>query len=903
MSCRYCYVRDRKKTEQADVTQETCKQFIEFVLRESGDEVKINFFGGEPLLCFDCIRFVVEHGRQKAARAGKGIIFHIYSNGTLLDQEIGDFIVRNKIGIEISLDGPPDVHNKNRTFQGGRGSFAAVYSNLLNFRKRHPGYPLNIFTVITDADIQLWLHEISNQLKPCFITFNPLTLTAKQERCLGKDYLIKAREFFEKKVYWHRENFIHGNPAFDPAITQSMAFILSGKKARRSSCQAGINSTIITQAGKIFPCPLFVGQEDQIIGDIHTGFIEEKLQPFLDWNVENIPACSACPEKYTCAGGCAFRAYERHGSINDPFQDSCMLTRDNNALIRKSMIAIAARAPESLIALLEDNPMKKRVRMVRPARTITPTNYVVRVTGACNFSCDYCYDQSKREGTVTLDKRNAFSIINYILRNSTKEPVVCLFGGEPLLNWPACRLFIERLSVEAAQRGKKPTLHIVTNGSLITREIALFFKQYNVVVQISIDGTEEDHNRHRKLFNGSGSYTSVLEGVQTLREYGHRFIDAQIVLTPGNTDMIAIAWKLKSLGFRRLFFMRASQAGGALVQWSEVEIRRLMKARAEFFPFFMEYALSGQPEIDMNFAALVAFGHDGPSGVCDCGRSELLINANGDIHLCPIVFSSGRKALGNCITAVRNQGIPLPDPSPRDKDCSRCWAYERCGGGCVVHCQKCKYIPSSIHRAEQRLWCDLLRADFGRAILAHAILKSANIASLEKIQSLFLPAGGKVQAPQEPSFRPEEGRHSAIGLSEIVDYLLLSADIPRARREVAARNISARAARGRGITVTERELSKAMDEFQNKNGLSVADLHVLLESAGMAQKKFEDFFRMDVLVEKFKIVLEKTSRQKALLANPEIRQTIRDQIFKDWMRKNHLNQGSGHDAEKKGGQA
>jgi len=119
LACRYCYVRRRRHPDPVDCTTDLCERFVAFALRESGERVKITFFGGEPLLRPDLIGHTVARGRQAAARHGaKTIGFHLVTNGTLLDDETG-LHRRRGIGLEVSLDGPEEIHDANRRYTDG----------------------------------------------------------------------------------------------------------------------------------------------------------------------------------------------------------------------------------------------------------------------------------------------------------------------------------------------------------------------------------------------------------------------------------------------------------------------------------------------------------------------------------------------------------------------------------------------------------------------------------------------------------------------------------------------------------------------------------------------------------------------------------------------------------------
>lgn len=737
LACEYCYVRKRASLDLNDCSLKLCESFIDFALREAGNYVKIAFFGGEPLLRPDLIRHTVNYAKKSAHRIGKVIAFHIVTNGTLLKDAIGDFIAKEDIRLEVSIDGPQKIHDHYRPYLNGSGSFHTVHDNLLRFRKRHPNHEIQIFSVITGTKSLPWLQSFLKQLKTSAFTFNPVHLPPEEEKNCWKKQLNIAQHALKKRVVKHRKQFLLGDACFDAGINCQMSFFLNEKTVR--SCEVGIDTTITTQSGKIYPCPLFIGHEDQVIGDIFHGFCPEKVKPYIERTVDALHPCSQCAVKYFCGGGCAFGAYQQNGSINSTSMDSCFIAKQYARELESSIISLASRKPE---ALLKSTGMSTENLVFQPApqpQAITPNSFVIRLTGKCNLSCSYCFDKKPSSVSDRLDVKTAGSIVDYILSSSSKKPVICLFGGEPLLNWKVGHFLIQSLATEAKKNQKTPFFHITTNGTLITEKIAETLARYDVTVQISIDGSKVDHDRHRKYASGLGSYEAILRGIEILRKVDRSVkTDAQVVLTPGNTDMVHIVKELKAKGFRRINFLKSTWEDRSSVKWSLTDIKRLVRAREEFFPFFIESAIQGNADIDMGFASLVASEPKGPEGLCECGTAEVYIDTKGDIYPCPQIYSRGTYVLGNCVSSRLQKGINFNALHKTiEADCSRCWAYSRCRGGCAVHCQRCPFFPSQLQPEDKNLWCDLMRAEFARAIVAHKILQRYHPESLKTLQSIF----------------------------------------------------------------------------------------------------------------------------------------------------------------------
>jgi sulfatase maturation enzyme AslB (radical SAM superfamily) len=73
---------------------------------------------------------ITRYIREQESQAGKPVCLSITTNGTMLDQSMYDFLGEENIDLCVSMDGPAHVHNLNRVYKNGQGSFAKVVRNL-----------------------------------------------------------------------------------------------------------------------------------------------------------------------------------------------------------------------------------------------------------------------------------------------------------------------------------------------------------------------------------------------------------------------------------------------------------------------------------------------------------------------------------------------------------------------------------------------------------------------------------------------------------------------------------------------------------------------------------------------------------------------------------------------------
>jgi uncharacterized protein len=119
-SCPYCQV-SRQSTDRSkfDMSDETAERALDIAFQSPSKRIKLEFQGGEPLLNFPLIVRIVAAARARAVAVGKAVDFVIASNLALLDDTVLAFCKSNDVLLSTSLDGPADLHNKNRPRPGG----------------------------------------------------------------------------------------------------------------------------------------------------------------------------------------------------------------------------------------------------------------------------------------------------------------------------------------------------------------------------------------------------------------------------------------------------------------------------------------------------------------------------------------------------------------------------------------------------------------------------------------------------------------------------------------------------------------------------------------------------------------------------------------------------------------
>jgi len=178
-SCPYCQVSRQSEDKEAfDMSKQHAERAIALALSSPNPNIKIEFQGGEPFLNFDMMKFIVETAstwNTKLSRP-KNLSFVAATNLAVINEEMLDFCVAYNVDISTSLDGPKDLHNKNRP-RSGMDSYERTISGIKHVRQRLGRNKVNALMTTTLASLPLVKEIIDEYLSQGFngIFLRPLS--------------------------------------------------------------------------------------------------------------------------------------------------------------------------------------------------------------------------------------------------------------------------------------------------------------------------------------------------------------------------------------------------------------------------------------------------------------------------------------------------------------------------------------------------------------------------------------------------------------------------------------------------------------------------------------------------------------------------------------------------------
>lgn len=308
LRCRYCFYFDeascRTRKNYGKMSTETLAITLNEITKNAKNGSTILFQGGEPLLAGASFYKFYNDLKDNilASRKGFNISSSIQTSLYTLDDDLIKEFKRGNFLIGVSLDGPCDLHNKNRLTPKLTGSFDKVFANIKKLQEQN--IPINILCVVTKDNAypkRLWDFYKENGFTHLqFIKALP-PLKDGNDLISDDDF---AKFFLEIFDLWFSD-LIKGR-YISVRLIDDIFSILTNRGC--SSCDLHGKCTVqnvIEADGSVYPCD-FYALDEWYMGNIHDGF--DKLNQDIIKKFEEKPVildeCKTCNLFNICKNGC-----------------------------------------------------------------------------------------------------------------------------------------------------------------------------------------------------------------------------------------------------------------------------------------------------------------------------------------------------------------------------------------------------------------------------------------------------------------------------------------------------------------------------------------------------------------------------------------------------------------------
>jgi uncharacterized protein len=354
LACTYCYEFGEDKVATPDgkpkfMDLETAKASVDFLLTQSAvrKSVHITFFGGETLMNFPLLKQVVAYATEKTVEQGRTVDFSLTTNATLLTPSIIKFLSENRVGVTVSMDGPPEMHDKLRVFANGKGSYDIIAPRVKALIENHRTRPITARVTLTNGvtDVVRIYRHLKHDLGFHEIGFAPVTTSPNRLYSINEKGMDGVLEQFHILADEWLEFALRGEMHGFSNVSDTIAELIQGVN-KSHPCGAGIGLVGVGPSGDISPCHRFVDSDTHSMGHISTGIDKAKQSDFLTrGNINTKYDCHSCWARPLCAGGCHHEAFVRYGDTGHANLHYCDWIRDWTETCLKIYGAVSAVNP------------------------------------------------------------------------------------------------------------------------------------------------------------------------------------------------------------------------------------------------------------------------------------------------------------------------------------------------------------------------------------------------------------------------------------------------------------------------------------------------------------------------------------------------------------------------------
>ncbi len=312
LRCSYCIYSGKYEGERINGSEnmnfETAKKAVDFFVKECTDQHSlIGFYGGEPLNNIELVKATIEYSKTKYPH--KKFVFSITSNFVEAQKHL-DYIVREGIYINISLDGPQEVHDKQRPTTNNKPTFEKILANIKKLDELSPGYVKSHIGLNGTYEDPESFSKITNYFLDHEEDFFVIRVGGAETKGLEDKKTRRNSAAINKYASMYLSSILNGKKPskllsgfFDSSVKSS--YIRSNKQMPETlsllgSCYPGQRKVFVDTTGKLYMCEKF-GRKVEI-GNVDDGLDKSKIEKSVDdfTNILNNYCTKGCWAQRLC---------------------------------------------------------------------------------------------------------------------------------------------------------------------------------------------------------------------------------------------------------------------------------------------------------------------------------------------------------------------------------------------------------------------------------------------------------------------------------------------------------------------------------------------------------------------------------------------------------------------------
>ena len=353
--CIYCHASAQAMDRtDLDMDKKTAINTLDKIFQTTSPFVAIEFQGGEPLVNWPIVKFIIEEAYKRNKKAKKDLEIRLVSNFSLMTEEKFKYLLNKNVSFCVSIDGPKKVHNKNRPMIKGNSYYYAtkwakeffkIYPKL---RKKGYIFKMGVSVTISRFSLPYYKEIVDEYIKLGFDDFylgrplNPFGLLKESFKKTGytpNEYI----NFYKKALSYIIELNLQGKKVREKAAVTFLKKILTEKDPNhldfRSPCGAGIGQLAYNYNGKVYTCDegrmmSMMDDESFCLGNVKENTYQEIVgNPIVRTLctascLDGLAGCDDCVYKPYC-GICPIYNYAEQGNIfgQMPTNERCKINK------------------------------------------------------------------------------------------------------------------------------------------------------------------------------------------------------------------------------------------------------------------------------------------------------------------------------------------------------------------------------------------------------------------------------------------------------------------------------------------------------------------------------------------------------------------------------------------------
>lgn len=312
--CVYCQA-STELERHTQMSGETAAKAVDIALQTTAQYVTFEFQGGEPLMNFDTLQFIVEYAEEQNQSCGKNLEFSVVTNLMLLDEEKLEFLTKHGVSICTSLDGDEILHNKNRPYFQ-QNTFEILKKKIQMIQDK--GASVSAIQTTTRDSLPRYREMVDQYLAFGLnqITIRPLTqlgYAAKNWAKIG--YTVdEFLNFYRKSLDYIIERNQQGTFILEGHARMFLSKIFCRDAGNymelRSPCGGAIGQLAYYYNGKVYSCDearmlAEMGDDSFCLGNVE----QDTYESIVSNPVCKTIARSSCLEGLADCDGCVYQPY------------------------------------------------------------------------------------------------------------------------------------------------------------------------------------------------------------------------------------------------------------------------------------------------------------------------------------------------------------------------------------------------------------------------------------------------------------------------------------------------------------------------------------------------------------------------------------------------------------------